>query len=203
MSDGNKLPIQYDDPIDIFYKKYIYKLNPYFKNLGFTANDITTISFIFGLLSCYLYYTKYYILSGIFIIISYFFDTMDGYYARIYKMQSKFGSYYDIISDLIVNIILFYLFITNKNIIKSKINIKLIIIILIIIMILGDIYHVSCQESYTKITNKNYVSDGLSFLDTLKCKDHNIMIYTRYFGPGVTNLFIGILLILHVFFTKK
>jgi phosphatidylglycerophosphate synthase len=200
--NGNKLPPEYDDPVDIFYKKYIDILNPYFKNIGFTPNGITTISLLFGLFACYLYYKKSYILSGVFFIISYFFDTMDGYYARIYNMQSKFGSYYDVVSDWIVILILLYLFITNKHIIKSKINIKLIIIFFIIILVLVDSYHMSCQEDYTKVTNKEYVSDGLSFLDTIKCKNHNNMIYTRYFGPGVLNLVIGILLISHFIFCK-
>ena len=31
IKNGNKLPTYYDDPIDLFYKKYIDKLNPHFK----------------------------------------------------------------------------------------------------------------------------------------------------------------------------
>jgi phosphatidylglycerophosphate synthase len=203
MSNGNKLPSIYDDVIDAFYKRYIDIINPYFKKLGFTPNDITTISFIVGLLACYLYYKENYILSGIFIIISYFFDVMDGYYARIYKMQSTFGSYYDITTDLIVNIIIIYLFIFNKKFIKSNINIKLVIIVFFILFILITIYHAGCQEYYVKMTNMQYKSVGLSFLDKISCKNHSNMLYTKYFGTGFLNLFIGIVLMSHVFYTKK
>lgn len=202
-SNGNKLPPMYDDQIDMFYKKYIDIMNPYFKKLGFTPNDITTISFISGLLACYLYYKEYYILSGILIIISYFFDVMDGYYARIYKMQTTFGSYYDVTTDLIVNIIIIYLVISNKKIIKSKINIKLVIIVFLIIFILTSTYQMSCQEYYVKTTNMQYKSVGLSFLDKISCKNHSNMLYTKYFGTGFLNLFIGIVLMSHVFYTKK
>jgi phosphatidylglycerophosphate synthase len=117
-NNGNKLPEYYDEPLDLFYKKYIIIIMPYFYKLGITPNFITTLSLFFGLLTCYLYYKQYYILSGLSYIISYFFDVMDGYYARLYNMKSKFGSYYDVISDITVDIILFILFIikltTNK-----------------------------------------------------------------------------------------
>ena len=93
---------------------------PYFYKLGITPNFITSLSLFFGLLTCYLYYKQYYILSGLSYIISYFFDVMDGYYARLYDMKSKFGSYYDIISDISILIILFILLVVNKNIKKQK-----------------------------------------------------------------------------------
>jgi phosphatidylglycerophosphate synthase len=199
---GNKLPYYYDDPLDLFYKKYIDIINPYFKQLGFTPNGITTISFFFGLLACYFFYKQLYLLSGISYMISYFFDTMDGYYARIYNMKSKFGSYYDFISDQIVTITLIYLVLYNFYFSKIKINIKIFIIIFVLILICINIYHMSCQEKYTKITNEENVSEGLSFLDMFKCKNYKIMFYTRFSGPGVLNIVFSIIIILHIFLMK-
>jgi phosphatidylglycerophosphate synthase len=128
---------------------------------------------------------------------------MDGYYARLYNMRSTFGSYYDSISDNLVVLILFYLFIFNKNFIKTKINIKILIIILISLFVIVDMYHMSCQEKYTKVTNEKNKSEGLSFLDSIKCNNYDDMKYTRYFGTGVLNILFTLIIISHIFFTKK
>ena len=201
IKNGNKLPNYYDDPVDLFYKKYIDILNPYFKNAGITPNMITSISFFFGLLTCYLYYKSYYILAGLSYIISYFFDTMDGYFARIYGMGSVFGSYYDSISDNVVVLIIVFLFYKKSGFINSSIKVSIIGILLF--FALGCIYQMSCQEKYTKKTNEEHVSDGLAFLDNVKCKDFEHMKYTRYFGTGVCTLVVAILIIGHKFFCKK
>jgi phosphatidylglycerophosphate synthase len=197
----NKLPIKYDDPLDVFLKKYIDKLIVPFKQLGFTPNMITTISFLFGLLSCYLYYKQYYIIAGICYSLFYFFDVMDGYYARIYKLYSTFGSYYDIISNLVVIILLFYLFITNKHI-KPK-NTKIYIFILLVLFSILMLYHTSCQEKYTQQNKNQYVSEGLSFVNMIKCNNTEKMKYTKYFGTGNNSLLVVIIIISHVFFTTN
>ena len=201
IKNGNKLPTFYDDPVDLFYKKYIDILNPIFKKAGITPNMITSISFFFGLLACYLYYKSYYVLAGLSYIISYFFDTMDGYFARIYGMGSVFGSYYDSISDNIVALIILYLF-YKKNVF-AKPSIKLVIFLILLFLGLGCIYQMSCQEKYTKKIQEKHVSDGLAFLNNVKCKDFEHMKYTRYFGTGVCTLVVSILIIAHVFFVKK
>ena len=43
-----------------------------------------------------------YILACIYYFISYFFDVLDGIYAREYNMVSEFGDYYDHIKDIVV-----------------------------------------------------------------------------------------------------
>jgi phosphatidylglycerophosphate synthase len=197
---GNKLPDYYDDPVDIFYKKYIDVLNPHFKEAGMTPNMITTISLVFGLLTCYLYYKSYYVSAGLSYIVSYFFDTMDGYFARIYDMGSVFGSYYDSISDNVVVLLLLILFYNNSKISGYA---KLAIFSVIAIYGIGTVYQMSCQEKYVKQTNEKHVSEGLSFLDNVKCSDSENMRYSRFFGSGVTTLVIAILIGSHSFLTKK
>jgi phosphatidylglycerophosphate synthase len=197
-TNGNKLPDYYDDPVDIFYKERIINIiNPYFYKLGFTPNSITTISFFFGLLACYLYYKEYYVMCAIIYLISYFFDVMDGYFARIYNMKSKFGSYYDSISDNIVFLILILLFIFHK---KISLKIKLIIIFFMFIYGYAAMYNMSCQEEYVKQTNKEYLSPGLDFVNILgKCKDYTMLKYTKFFGTGCVNIIISIIIFLHIF----
>jgi phosphatidylglycerophosphate synthase len=201
IKNGNKLPTYYDDPVDLFYKKYIDILNPYFKNAGMTPNMITSISLFFGLLACYFYYKSYYVLAGLSYIISYFFDTMDGYFARKYGMGSVFGSYYDSVSDGIVLLIIAYLFYNKNNFKKNWI--KPLILLILIFFSLGCIYQTSCQEKYTKKTQEEHVSDGLVFLNNVKCKEFDHMKYSRYFGPGVCSLVVSIIIIMHVFMVKN
>ena len=190
---GNKLPPEYDDPVDLFFKKIIDVINPYFKNWGFTPNMITTISFLFGLLACYLYYKQNYILSSLSFMTSYFFDVMDGYFARIYDMKSKFGGYYDIITDYVVIFLLVYLFIVNKHINK---NVKYIILSIIIVLYIIQIIHVSLQEKYA---NTNYKSETMMFLKIIPIHNYELMKYTRYFGTGITTFLASLLIFLHNF----
>ena len=197
---GNKLPHYYDDPIDIFYKKYIDIINPHFKEAGMTPNMITSISLAFGLLACYLYYKSCYISAALAYIVSYFFDTMDGYFARIYDMGSVFGSYYDSISDNLVALLLLVLFYKNPNISGL---VKVSIVLILVIFVFGTAYHMSCQEKYVKKTNEKHISEGLAFLDKIQCSDSENMRYSRFFGTGVTSLVIALAIGSHPFLTKK
>jgi phosphatidylglycerophosphate synthase len=196
---GNKLPDYYDDPVDIFYKKYIDIINPHFKAAGMTPNMITTISLVFGLLACYLYYKSYYISAALSYIVSYFFDVMDGYFARIYNMGSVFGSYYDSISDNVVVLLLFILFYKKTSI---SLLAKLTIIFILAIYAVGTAYQMSCQEKYVKQTNEQHASEGLAFLDNVKCSDFENMRYSRFFGTGVSTLVIAVIIGFHIFLTK-
>lgn len=126
-------------------------------------------------------------LSAIFYIISYFFDCLDGYYARKYDMTSKFGDFYDHISDLSKVILLF---IAMYHINKNKAS-KVIIISLIFSILLG--IHLGCQEKFAIFTKNNmYLA---SFKKFCPCDNKNIMKYTKWFGCGTLVLIhvIGIL----------
>jgi hypothetical protein len=68
---------------------------PFFKKIGFTPNGITTLSLIFGIASAYYLYKGKIYMFALLYTISYFFDVMDGHFARKYKMVSKGGDYYD------------------------------------------------------------------------------------------------------------
>lgn len=69
----------------------------------FTPNQITIISFIFGILSAYSFLkgTYYYLVIGAMLLeLSYILDCIDGRIARLKGMKSKFGAYLDIASDI-------------------------------------------------------------------------------------------------------
>ena len=105
---------EFNNPLDNFYLNIIEKINPILYKLNFTPNIITTISFILGLLTAYFIYRECYISAGISYFFSYFFDCVDGNFARKYNMTSKFGDYYDHITDCINNLLILYVILSSK-----------------------------------------------------------------------------------------
>ena len=112
-----KIPGKLDNFIDDTLITIIDTIQPYFYKLGFIPNTLTTISLICWLFALYffindgVYYTLYAVL---FMILSYFFDCFDGHFARSYNMVTKFGDYYDHISDVSKVILLIYFILINK-----------------------------------------------------------------------------------------
>ena len=181
----NKIDCSQENPIDIVLCKIANSIKSKFYSLHFTPNHITTLSLLSGLLSIYLLYKDKYILSIGFFILSYFFDVLDGIYARTYKMVTKFGDYYDHITDLLV-IFLYVCMI----IYKCKNRIKLIFFILLILFsFIGLCIHMGCQENIYNSSESN----TLSLLKKL-CKNNpeQKIKYTRFFGCGTFILLICI-----------
>ena len=94
-----KLPNELENPFDNLVYVFVERLSPLFYHFGLTPNSITSLSLLCGIYSAFLLFKKSYFLSILFYLISYIFDCLDGYNARKYKMMSKFGDYYDHISD--------------------------------------------------------------------------------------------------------
>jgi hypothetical protein len=186
-----KIPADIENPIDNILLIIIEKVHPYFHKLGFTPNILTTFSLLFWLGGLYFFvkngkYYEYYTVGLLFI--SYFFDCFDGHFARTYNMTTKFGDYYDHISDVLKKLLLLYFIITIYGI-KSL----FLLLILSIFMILFCV-HLSCQELWSGST-----SDTLSLLNFLcianKKNVKNIMHITKYVGCGTFHLvlFLGII----------
>ena len=180
-----KIPSSQENPFDVANIWLMDKLCPSFKSIGLTANDITTLSLVFGLLS--LFFLWKYNVAGFAVTyyISYMFDCMDGHYARKYNLVSKFGDYYDHIKDVLVVIGLFTILI-----IRYKVPLKVSIFTLLMIS------HLGCQE-------KLYPHDESPALSKSKllCPGNakNNIKFTRWFGCGTWT----IVAILAVFYMKR
>ena len=189
----NKLPSEYECPFDAFLLNIITPQLKYYYSAGLTPNNITTISILFGILSAYCIYKKYNFLAAGLLLISYYFDCVDGKLARKYKMVSKFGDYYDHFGDLFKIILIgIALYITASYKItgsswkplKVSSQHKIYVAILTITLLL-QIIHMGFQEC---IYDKKHESP---FLDIL-CKGvkiisddpHSSILYTRYMGCG-------------------
>jgi len=154
----------------------------YANKYKFTPNILTTISLIFCGISSVLLLNSYYYLAAFFYLISYYFDCMDGHYARKYNMVTKKGDYYDHFADITKVILILYILYS----IDSKKFFK--IIPFIILFMFLSFIHLGCQElyydkleSHTLNIFKNLCpvydqNNKTSIINTLKI--------TRYFGTG-------------------
>lgn len=190
--EGRKIPRNIDNPLDNVLIDLVDVLNPYFKQLNFTPNMITTISLVFGIITNMAYFKNYYLVSAAALLVSYFFDCMDGNYARKYDMQSKFGDLYDHYKDWAVIIVLLLLFIRKK----VSNTFKIASFISIIIVLLGTYVHVGCTEKYIKDSNGNAVNSG-SLGQLTSCPDIKYLKLTKYFGTGTFNLLLILIIVSH------
>jgi hypothetical protein len=190
-----KIERKYENPIDNVLIDLIEIVSPTFYKLGFNANGITTLSLIFGLMSILFLYKGYIYFFMITYFISYFFDCMDGYFARQYKCVSKFGDYYDHIKDVSVFIgLLIVIFLKYRC---SPITIFVATILLITGSIIMNM-HLGCQEKIYA-TTKCDESPSLSKLKHM-CPGNpeDSIKYLRYFGTGTyTVLFILVIFVVH------
>lgn len=196
---GRKVPDYLENPIDNLLIEYgVNNLKGIFYKLGFTANGITTLSLMFGLFSIYLFNRNFYITSSAIMFISYFFDVMDGNFARTYNMQSKFGDMYDHIKDTIVTILISILIITNK---RSNRYFKLISLVISIFILIPTFLHLGCIEKYIEDFVSEIKVEKSDFLNPLQkyCKNKDFMKKVRYFGTGTGNLWLSLLILSHHF----
>jgi len=181
----NKIPNYLQHPIDDLFLKIIIKSNicNFFKYCNFTPNIITTFSLLFSIISIInLYYNKI-ILMILSLILSYIFDSIDGYYARKYKMCSKFGDYYDHFTDLVGYLGLFFIIYIKYSLIIFK---NLFIIYGLIFLFILSVYNGVCVEIYynrlDRIESFKYFI--IIFKPLIKSRINTIKIlkYSKYFG---------------------
>jgi phosphatidylglycerophosphate synthase len=180
-----KVPQELENPIDNIFINLSEKIAPLLYKLHITPNDITTLSFISGLISIYYLKKNNMKLFATWYLLGHFFDCMDGFYARKYDLVTDVGCIYDHSTDVIICILILYIFLKKKR--NTLCNIRIICIILVFFILL--FIYVQLQELYydrmespflMKITNKKYSKSSLEpFLKVL-----------RLFGPGTFILMI-------------
>lgn len=181
--EARKLPERLENPIDNLLYRGVYVLHPVFKSLNFTANGITILSAITQTIGVLCIYKSYFAVGGILYLIGYFFDVMDGWYARKYKMTSSYGDKLDHYSDIIVHVLLYAAVIFHPSL---TIGVKALWFFSTIALSLLTLVHMACQEQYY---NKGKPSG--TTLDTLRplCKNNGeeMMKFTRWVGAGTLN----------------
>ena len=182
-----------ENPIDDVLIEICEYISEYVHAIGLTPNMITTLSLIFGVTTSILLYKRMYLVASTCWIISYFFDCLDGHIARKYNQTSKFGDYYDHISDTIkTSAVLFALYSIDP--VKFY---KMIIIIAIFGFFMC--VHLGCQEKeYAKDE-----SDTLSFTQQLCPNTAYALQITKYFGCGTFNFVIVLGFLYYSMYEKR
>lgn len=187
----------YDNPIDNYLLEIADITTPYAYNWGMTPNMITTLSNIACIITILLLLNANYYWAALFVLISYYFDCMDGHMARKYNMVSVFGDYYDHISDFMKLIaILGTLYYINEN------KFYKILPIIILILLLTSV-HLGCQE----LLYKKDESNTLKFTKKLcPVQDphntemiQNTLMSTKLFGCGTFNITLAISMIYYAY----
>jgi phosphatidylglycerophosphate synthase len=183
-----KIPDEMDNPIDNVLIKLADDLCPLFKRTGHTPNMITTYSLIFGLVSMWCLYKGHMWGFGISYMVSYFFDCMDGHFARKYKMTSKGGDLYDHIKDISIYILIVYIVYKKYRKVIKATDIAILLFFLFI-----NCIHLGCQQKQQDDGADNETLDNFQKL----CPNKDMIYATRYFGLG-TFVVISILLVVMI-----
>ena len=188
-----KINHEYENSFDNILIDACEKIAPSFKKINFTPNDITSLSNISMCITLLLLLQLKYYWAGLFLILSYFFDCLDGCFARTYNQVTEFGDKYDHYSDIIKNVS-FLLLLYTINPTKFMNVLPIIIIFFILAMM-----HLGCQEL---LYNKE--ESGTLSYNKLLCsvKDKtNIekikeeLLKTKYFGCGTYYLILFLILV--------
>jgi len=187
-----KIPEEYDNIFDNYLIRLCDILCPYAFSLGLTPNAITTLSNIMCIVSIIFILKGKYYLGALFLLISYYFDCMDGHFARKYDMVTVFGDYYDHISDItkIIAVLITLCYINSRKFLK--------ILPIIIILALLMTVHLGCQELLYNTDESQTLSLTKNLCPVKKSSNSNEvknrMVLTKFFGCGT--FYIGLLLII-------
>lgn len=190
-TSGRKLPKRLENPVDNFFVFVSEKTHIYYKKLGFTPNGLTILSMLIQTIGIYVIFKNQYYLGGFLWLFGYHYDVMDGWYARYYKMTSKYGDMLDHATDIIAGTLLLGTVLLHT---KLTVRQKVIFIIASILLLLLMSVYLGCQEKYVKIgsiISNNTSSEILSLLQGLCDKNEEKKLeYLRYFGAGTYSLFV-------------
>lgn len=177
---------------------------PYFdhwRSYGVTANHLTLMAGIFQLLACGCLYRRLALLAGVLWIFGYYFDAIDGSYARYHYLCSNFGDLFDHIRDWVCTIVL-------VGVILWRYQWRLFdSIFWVMTLILLGVF-LSAQEQYVTMNRPNVEPSW--FLSLLKHLTNHLqwpaetLLHTlRWVGVAHINIAIGIYLALFPQFHKQ
>ena len=179
----SKLHNKFNNPVDVGLSKIYSPWIPTLRNAGVTPNMLTTASMLCGFYSAKLILDNQPKRGALFFALNYLFDCMDGYMARLYKMETHFGDWYDHVTDWItMGLVLYAILKTNKY---TQVTMWVISIVTAF-LIYNTTRWFGCQE---KIYNSE-IGRSISGFKQM-CENPTVQLYTtRYFGTGTLGLFV-------------
>jgi hypothetical protein len=174
-----KIDRSIENPFDNILLDISEEVSPFFKATNHTPNLITFYSAISAVISMYFLYNKSFFLFSCTWILSYFFDSLDGYFARKYDMVSKLGDKLDHGKDTLMWII-------TGIILYKKYNIPRHVFLVFVIICIFCIKQIGCQQN---LYTESKIKESINFYSRF-CKTPSDISFTRFFGGGSVYLFI-------------
>ncbi len=94
-------------PLKSIISKILSPLTELIVRTGIKPNHLTILGLVIGLFSAYFIATGYVMIGGFFILVSGFFDILDGALARNQMMVTEFGGFLDSVLDRYVDVAIF------------------------------------------------------------------------------------------------
>lgn len=193
---SGKLHHSLEDPVSQFFYDVSDEISPYLYNIGVTPNMVTFQRFaVFSIGFIYFFENRMYKHAAMIYMYAYFCDCLDGHLSRKYNMETKFGDYFDHITDIILIVVSIYFIAKSIN---EEYQWLLFIILILLAM---SLIQMGCQERYIEMT---HINSGSECMRSVKClcprslisnnDIENMMEITKFFGAGVYHLFIVILI---------
>lgn len=185
---GKKVDNDCENFIDYYLVEICKVVSEPLHKLKVTPNMITVFGIFLGLTSIFFLINKNYLLSLVFLWLTYWSDCLDGYFARRYNQITKLGDFLDHFRDLFVCVSVIVLILLQIKPVAAKISFAVVISIFAFLMC----YYIGCQEKLTTYTENN---DCLKYFKKICGQNPRYEIkYTKYFGCGafyfVLSLFI-------------
>ena len=158
--------------IDGIYSNIVLWTVPFWHTIKFTPNMLTTLGLLCSILFIYFLWKRNLVLSLLFLFLRQYFDYADGLMARKYNQTSKFGDFYDHLSDTLFFCIpfLILLLFTKKRVLYLCLVIPAMLLAIMGLGCTEKSYHdqTSTNESPTLLFTENlcFNKEVLKIFDT-------------------------------------
>ena len=189
-----KIPAELDCPFDDWMVDISSPFFDTWGQLGITANYLTIIGGIIQLIACFFLAKRYGLLAGFLWLFGYYFDAIDGCYARYHHLASAYGDILDHGKDWLCTIILFIVIIKYYKW-RTFDTIFWALLVIMVGLFTG------AQEQYIHTMKNSDISLMLKpvfwVFDLLNLDPvTQLKTWLRWFGPGNINIAVSIYLAL-------
>lgn len=192
----SKLPAHEEHPGEVLCYRFADWISPYFKQLDFSPNGITTLSNLgAGLALCGAWKkSKWLFVLGY--AMKYLFDCTDGFYARKYGMTSKFGDLYDHLSDLSFILSMVWVLWTSFAFTPAAYPYRGYLIAGFGLLVFFHWIHMGCQEALYARRSGKTASPTLSWYQSACPNPDSYIRWTRWTGSSFAVMAAAMVLIL-------
>ena len=178
-----KVEVKYHCNIDkIMFGYLTHPVIDWAKQKNLTPNHITTLSFASQLLAVsFLCFDYKKLFTGLYLL-GYYFDCIDGPMARKYNMITKFGDWYDHVTDIVCCCLANLVYVYKYNFFEH-----FIIVALYTIFFSGLIVYIGCQETIFNKGLKDKENKSGSLMLTTKLIKNEEENYKKFVYFSVTN----------------